>query len=71
MSVRASTRLIRFCASTDAMSRLTPVAKVSVSVKVPLASELDSMYSRFSMPFISCSISVVTESSITCALAPG
>ena len=47
-----------------------PGSKVSVNVPDPSSDEA-SMYSRCSMPFICCSMSLITVSSTTCAEAPG
>jgi hypothetical protein len=68
---RDSTRLMRFCTSTAAISGFVPGTKVTVIVTPPVALLSDSTYCRPSAPFISCSMTLVTASSSTCAVAPG
>ncbi|CAM8784532.1 hypothetical protein NCM_04160 [Burkholderia pseudomallei] len=67
---RASTIFRRFCTSTAARSALTPCLNVSDSDAWPALLVAD-VYSKPGTPFISRSITAVTDSSTTCADAPG
>ncbi len=67
---RASTVFRRFCTSTAARSAFTPCLNVRYSDAVPTLLVAD-VYNSPGAPFISRSISAVTDSSTTCADAPG
>ena len=60
-----------FCTCTWAMSGLVPWAKVRVIVEVPEPSLVEEMYSRWSSPFICCSMGWVTVLVTVLASAPG
>ena len=60
-----------FCTCTWAMSGLVPWAKVRVMVEVPDESPVEEKYSRWSSPFICCSITAVTVEVTVLASAPG
>ena len=60
-----------FCTWTWAMSGSVPWAKVRVMVEVPELSPVEDMYSRWSSPFICCSMGWVTVLVTVAASAPG
>ena len=61
----------RFCTSTWALSRSVPSAKVTVSDIDPSAVACEVMYSMFSTPLTSCSITAATVAATVSAFAPG
>ena len=68
---RGSARLMRFCTSTAAMSMLVPFSKERLMLTEPVELLVELKNSRPFRPVSCCSITVVTELSMTSALAPG